>query len=326
MRIRPCLTYLIVTAVLLLPPAPVGAQVPSPALSFAEDTAVTWVMATAVVTGGRRSGKPLSAHQFHLEVDGEDVEIESFDVGAEAPLSLLYFQDLSGSMANGGKLEASRRALGCHLEAMRRGDTMAVTTFAASGVLANAPLSSAPTWRAEGTTALHDAVARIPEVSLPPGATHAAVLVTDGIDNASALDAAAARTLVRRAEVPVYVLALRGSRLQAPRPKKSRTAVHTASTVPRTQSEPDDPAGFLPYARVLRRLAESTGGRYYEIQYADDVDLACAAILHELRNRYILGFPLSTQGEETYRGLRITIPGRNVHLRHRAGYLGSAPR
>ena len=57
------------------------------------------------------------------------------------------------------------------------------------------------TWEAYGTTALHDAIARLPEIA---GAARfprrAALLITDGVDNASSISAAEARELVRRAE------------------------------------------------------------------------------------------------------------------------------
>ena len=288
-------------------------------MRFADDTAVTWVLAPTVVTGLRRPFEPLTRDAFRLEIDGEEVAIESFDVGRENPMSLLFFQDLSGSMANGGKLAASQRALCCHLDTAKEGDEMAVVTFASGSILVDVPLTAelavvaeqAASWRAYGTTALHDAIAWIPDIHLSPGKTPAAILLTDGIDNASVLDAEAARSLVRRAQVPVYVLALRGRRA-APRRSAAREKPSTANE-------------FLPYARVLRRLAESTGGSYFEIHRPDDVDRACAAITEELRNRYTLGFPLSTQGEETYHGLRITLPGHSVQLRHRAGYLGLAP-
>lgn len=319
--------HLFTTALFLfLPLAPAEGQGSPPTLGFAEETAVTWVMASAMITGVSSPLEPLSVEDFDLEVDGKKVKIESFHRGVETPLSLLFLQDLSGSMANGGKLDASYRALRCHLEEMHRDDSMVLATFAAGRVRVDLPRTSAVdrlagsanSWQAYGTTALHDAIAWIPEVSHAPGAASAAILVTDGIDNASTLHAETARDLVRRAEIPVYVLALRGSQLATGRATITQDA-------PQTTGDAYGSRDFTPYAQVLRRLAESTGGRYFEIHRRATVEAACSVVLQELRSRYLLGFPLSNGGEEAYRGLRITIPGRNVHLRHRAGYLGPAP-
>jgi VWFA-related protein len=314
-----------------LQPTQVVAQVRAPLLSFAGDTEVTWVMVPANVIGQRGSLKILTREDFRLHVDGKPVQIDSLEASADATINLLIFQDLSGSMANGGKLAASRRALQYHLTKARQGDEMALVTFASDTIQVAVPATSelsliaehSAGWRAFGTTALHDAIGWIPRIHLAHGSTPAVILITDGIDNASLLDSEAARDLVLQAEIPVYVLALRGSRVDLQGPKGTRQRAQDTAAQNTARREPADK--FLPYAKVLRRLAQSTGGRYFEVYYADDIDGACAVITRELRSRYTLGFQLSTQGEKTYHGLRITMPGRNLHLRHRAGYLGSAP-
>lgn len=309
----------------------VPAQPRAPLLSFDGESAVTWVMAPTVVMGQRNPREVFASKDFRLEVDGKAIEIDSFDASREGSITLLFFQDLSGSMANGGKLEASRRNLRCHLDRARPGDEMALVTFASDNISVEIPTTptlgrvaaQAAHWRAYGTTALHDAITWIPKLRLAPASMPAVLLVTDGLDNASVLDAETARAIARQAEIPVYVLALRGSRIDQRRSGPGRNTEHINTE--HINAKPEPTTEFLPFAKILQRLAESTGGRYFEVHHANDIDTACSTITNELRSRYTLGFQLSAQGEEAYHDLRITVPGKNVTLRHRAGYLGSAP-
>ncbi len=130
---------------------------------------------------------------------------------------MVLLQDLSGSMGVGGRLEASREAVGYFFDRARPGDEFALATFASDSTDVDVPFTedmgalreSVARWEAYGKTALHDAVGRLPEISGDSrNVKRAAILVTDGVDNASALSANEARELVRRAELPVYVLGL----------------------------------------------------------------------------------------------------------------------
>ncbi len=271
---------------------------------------VEWVLVPAVVRRGSSYVRGLEKKDFELTVDGRIVAIGSFAAGADAPVSLIHLQDLSGSMALNGRLETSRDVLSCFLERARPGDEFALASFAGGKIRVEVPLTTDASaldeaiaaWRGYGTTALHDAVAWLPDIAVRDrGVRRAAVLITDGADNASTLSPAAARDLVRRARLPVYVLGLStGSpfKLDAQGRKLHR------------------------YADVLNLLAHLTGGRYYSIQ--GDADAVCAAIDKELRSQYVLGFAAGT-GEVDYHSIRVTAPGRKVEVLHRRGYNGRLP-
>ena len=271
---------------------------------------VEWVLVPAVVRKDSRYVRGLEARDFELTVDGRPVAIDSFEASDDAPISLLHLQDLSGSMALDGRLAASREALSCFLNSSRPGDEFALASFAGGETRVEVPFTAdvsaldeaMAAWRAYGTTALHDAVAWLPDVTARDrGTRRAAVLITDGVDNASALAPAAARDLVRRARLPVYVLGLdTGSpfELDAQSRKLHR------------------------YADVLNLLAHQTGGRYYSIQ--GEADAVCAAIDEELRSQYVLGFATGS-GQIGYRSIRVTVPGRKVEVLHRRGYNGRLP-
>ncbi len=285
---------------------------------YQERIDVEWVLVPAVVRKASSRGgaagryvRGLEEKDFALSVGGRPVAIESFEAGAGAPVSLIHLQDLSGSMALGGRLETSREALSCLLDRARPGDEFAVAGFAGDKVLIEVPFTAdraavgeaMAAWRGYGTTALHDAVAWLPEVAVRDhGVRRAAVLITDGADNASALSPAAARDLVRRARLPVYVFGLAtGSpfELGAGGGKRHR------------------------YADVLNLLAHLTGGRYYSIE--GDAGAVCAAIDEELRSQYVLGFATAGAGPISYRSIRVTVPGRKLEVLHRRGYSGRLP-
>jgi len=279
--------------------------------TFGEVYSVEVVMVPVAVRG-ETPGERLPRDRFSLRVDGKPVKIESFENDSGAPLSLVFMQDLSGSMAEAEKMASSRESLDCFLDTARKSDELALATFAGGETEIEVPLTSQvgavreamEIWEPYGTTGLYDAVAMLPEISLGSGgAKRAAVLVTDGVDNVSAISPEQAQKLVQAADLPVYVLALPG------------------------RDDGNVPAGSYRYGDLLRQLAESTGGRYYELGDPADARRTCAAILGELRHQYVLGFSVTGTGPSTYHPIRVELRngGRRVSLIHRRGYRGTAP-
>lgn len=281
---------------------------------FRDEASVSWVLVPVVVRRAPGSPPParlreLLQEDFRLTVDGVPVGFASFEAGADAPVRLVYVQDLSGSMANAGRLHASREALRCFIDRSRPGDETALVTFASGQTRLAVPFTGSPeplaaalaSWEAYGTTALHDAVALLPELRAEDRSTkHAVVLVTDGGDNASALGPARAREVVRAAELPVYVLDVASYRSAA---------------------GPVDPDS---YAHVLRLLAEATGGRYRAVA-AGELEGACAEIAKELRYQYVLGFQTRGSGDPSYHAIHVEVDAEGVVASHRQGYVGGPP-
>lgn len=281
--------------------------------AFGEEVSVGIVLVPVVVQGRNGYVTGLDPEDFRLEVDGRPVHVVAFERRADAPVSLVFLQDLSGSMASGGKLAASQEAVRYFLDEARLGDEFALATFAGGETHVEVPFTgdlpalreSLTTWDAYGTTALHDAVAWIPEISAAGRAgKRGAVLLTDGVDNASQIPPAEAREIVRHAQVPVYVLGL-GS---------------------------GDPFELTPeggklhrYADLLNLLARYTGGRYFPVSDAAELKEAVVAIDEQLRHQYVLGFSPSGRGESSQHRIRVTIPGRRYRVLARQGYFGTAP-
>lgn len=304
------------SAAALLAGAPLAAQAPPeadppPARGFTEEISVAWVLVPALVRDRRgESVDDLERDDFRLVVEGETVPIASFDRGEDAAISLVVLQDLSGSMGNGGKIEASRRALGELVERTRPGDELALASFAGGRLEVEVPFTAdrgavheaMAAWEPYGTTMLHDAVAWIPDISAEgQHPKRAVLLVTDGVDNASTIDPDAARRVVERAHLPVYVVGLGG-----------------------TGEAATDGDGSNTYALLLQRLAHASGGRYFAVERPEEVPAAVGETLDLLRREYVLGFP-SGAGDSAFRRIRVEAGDGFLIVTHRLGYTGGPP-
>jgi len=281
---------------------------------FREEVSVGFVLVPTVVRGRGGYVNDLTKNDFRLFVDGKQVPIESFERGSDSPVSVVFLQDLSGSMGTAEKLEASREAVLYFLDQQRPGDQYAIASFSGDLVQVDVPFTSDPqplresvaAWEASGTTAINDAVAWLPEIAAEQMSfKRAAILITDGVDNKSTMTAEQARDAVRKAELPVYVLGLDAGSpyvLGADGKKVWRLA------------------------DTLNLLAALTGGRYYPIDGPYAMKEACAAIAEDLRHQYVLGF--STRGSDVtsgYHSLRVEVGSRSQTVSFRRGYRGATP-
>ena len=284
-----------------------------PGAAFDESVSVSWVLVPVVVRSRDGHVEGLDRDDFRLFIDGRRTAIDELDLGEDVPLAAVYLQDLSGSIANSGKLDASRRAVGELLSRLREGDQVALATFAGDRLRIDVPFTgetaalaeAAELWEGYGTTALHDAVSLLPDISEEGrSGRRVAILVTDGQDNASAIDPEEAVSIVRGARLPVYVLGLTAGR-GAP-------------------GEEDD--GAYRYADLLTSLAEKTGGRYFEVPGAEEAAAAVAELVEDLRKRYVLAVTTAGEGPRTYHEIRVeaALPYRHT-LTYRRGYVGTPP-
>lgn len=296
-------------------PAPAPSAAGSGAqTSFHEEVSVGYVLVPTVVRTKGGYVNDLERSDFKLFVDGRQVPIESFERGAGSPVSVVFLQDLSGSMGTADKLEASRQAVLFFVDQQKPGDQFALASFSGDLVQVDVPFTNDPqplreavaAWDASGTTAINDAVAWLPEIAAEQMSfKRAAILITDGVDNRSSMTAEQARDAVRRAELPVYVLGLDAGNPYA---------------------LGEDGKKIWRLADTLNLLAALTGGRYYPIDGPYAMKEACAAIADDLRHQYVLGF--STRGSESaksYHSVRVEVGSRSQTVSFRRGYRGAAP-
>ncbi len=296
-------------------PAPAAPQEP-PASTFADEVSVGLVLVPVVVRSGAGFAKNLDQDDFRLLVEGKPARIESFERRSDAPASVVVLQDLSGSMETAGKMDWSRQITRFFLDKALPGDEFSLAIFAGDEALqVEVPFTSDQSalreavsrWKAYGTTALHDAVASMPRISLEGrNPKRFAILVTDGVDNASRLTPEQARAVVQDAQLPTYVLGL-----SAGNPYELST----------------EGKKIYRYADVLSLLAAVTGGRYYSIANAEDLQKALTAILDDVRHQYVLGFSTG-DGAVRFRRLAVEVKGKDRSRRtvvFRRGYKGTPP-
>jgi len=149
------------------------------------------------------------------------------------------------------------------------------------------------------TTALYDAVLRVPEM-LEKARHHrrAAILLTDGVDNASEITADEATEVAQRLDTPVYVLGVEP---------------------PTAADGTDGPS----YEEVLTVIANASGGHYRRIPQAEQMPGVVDDMLHELSSRYILTFTTSGVGQRKWRSIEVTVDGYTAVTR--SGYMGTLP-
>ncbi|HXU44996.1 MAG TPA: VWA domain-containing protein [Thermoanaerobaculia bacterium] len=282
-----------------------------PTAVFGEQVSVGYVLVPVVVRDGARYVQNLDKNDFRLLVDGRPVAVDSFERRSDAPASLVLLQDLSGSMGTAERILWSRSAASFFIDQAESGDEFAIASFSEGEQRVDVPFTvdlgalreSVATWRPWGKTALHDAVAHVPEISASGhNPKRFALLVTDGVDNASSIPPNQAREIVRRAQVPVYVLGLdAGSPYDL------------------------DPVGrkVYRYADVLNLLAVTSGGRYFAVSSAGELHQALAAIREDVRHQYVLGFATG-EGRDRFRRLEVQVAGKRAVV-FRRGYTGPPP-
>ncbi len=155
-----------------------------------------------------------------------------------------------------------------------------------------AAISNAP---ATGMTALHDAVAAgIRQLDLGRHDKKALLVISDGGDNASALDLPGLLEMAERSSAIIYTIGL---------------------------SDPEDRDRDL---STLRRLSRASGGESHFPDELGEVVDVCETIAHEIRSQYTFAFvPSNAALDGAYRSIRVTAraAGRGkLRVRTRAGY------
>jgi VWFA-related protein len=72
--------------------------------------------------------------------------------------------------------------------------------------------------------------------------------------------------------------------------------------------------------KILQRIAQETGGRYFEVKKKDSVDDVYAAIAEELRTQYMLGYTPPKDQSSGYHSIHLTTKNKDQSVQTRAGY------
>jgi VWFA-related protein len=268
---------------------------------------------TVAATVRDRRGRPvttLKAEDFSVLDSGVPRKILDFQRDA-APLSLAILADFSGSMDVAYKREAAREVTGNILTFLTSG-TDRVALYAFDQKLKEIlPLRPAPTdildrmdklepW---GQTRLFDAIAETGELLAQTGSPRRAVVVlTDGIDNASALTPPQVSGIASGIDVPVYVVVI-----VSPLDRVSRTTTLI------------DPAILNHKTGALGDLARWTGGEILVPVSRDESVNIARQVVSELRQQYLIAFEPSSQ--PGWHPLELRTKRSDLVVRARSGYV-----
>jgi Ca-activated chloride channel homolog len=286
-------------------------QEPAGQAPLAFHSSVDLVTIQASVRDSRgRPMRGLTPGDFEIRDNGQLRPVLSLHSDLRSPVSLAILVDMSGSMRVGTKIAMARQAFDSVLTQLRDGeDEVALLTFDSSlherqgftRDLANLRGGLAQ-FEPFGTTSLYDATAATARRLAARPATHKAIIVlTDGIDTSSTLNAAAVSGLASSIDVPVYVVATVPSIDQ-------RAMMEGAEHGPRSDSAD------------LRDLAAWTGGQFVFASTFTETIVAASSLVDGLRQQYVLAIEAAESRE--WRRLDIRVKHPTATVKARSGYFG----
>ena len=264
---------------LLLSGGTAAAQTAEPVATF--KSGVDLVSVSAVVRDKKgKVVRSLQPKDFAVAEDGRDRKIVSIQSDANAPASIAFLVDGSGSMALGSARQSSRHICDWVLSTLNKQkddaallsfDTRLVTLreFTGSFEHVRTGLDEIGAW---GATSIYDAIAGASALVADRARNRRAVIVlTDGADNWSTYTPQEVAWIASTIDVPVYVFAV-GDGVNAEAAAANPEAVHSP----------------------LAELARATGGDFF---IANSPALAVTGItrlVDELRHQYLIAFEPST--------------------------------
>lgn len=264
-----------------------------------------------------RGGQPvagLTAADFELRDNGVRQSPE-LAAAASLPLLAVLVFDTSSSMA-GERLQALRASGEAFLAGLRPADEAALVTFSHELSWLAGPTSDKDAvrrtlaqLRAQGATAVYDALYAGIALS-DKGARPLVVLFTDGEDNVSFLGERQVRAVAERSNALVHVVAWRAES----RPVWPPIGIRVGPTpIEAPTPEPED-------IRLLRQIAEATGGRLWGADSPARLREAFAAIADAMGQRYVLSYSPSGVKREGWHQLEVKLRGQKGDVHARRGY------
>jgi Ca-activated chloride channel family protein len=272
--------------------------------TFRAGTRIVPVYTTVLDSQGRLVPN-LEQEAFTILDNGKPQEITFFQNDV-TPFTVVVMMDYSASMtANLELLEAAAEQFLLRLLPEDKGQVGAFSDkIQLSGTFTNDRddlIGAINDLQFGNPTRLWDAVdASMEELKTVEG-RKIVLVFTDGDDTASRRDMGDVLDRARQEEVMVYAIGLQSEFFNGQRVVRSR---------------PD---------RSLRRLAEETGGGYFELQKTAELAPTFTRVAQELHSQYTLGFsPTMLDGREHKLEVRLNQPG--LTARARRSYIASPDR
>ena len=264
----------------------------------------------AIVRDGK--GRPitnLTAKDFELIDNGASVPIQAAEQDS-GPVGLALLFDISGSMDIDERFSRARETSYFLLSGLRNGEDEAAIFAFDSGLHVVQPftteldrlrgsLSSFSPW---GMTSIHDAIASASR-SMDARATkrRALVVLTDGFDTASKLDAAEVSRIASAIDLPVYLVAV----------------------VPSIDDPRQGEGGNRALAGDLADLARWTGGELFVATSTPEASTIARQVVSELRQQYLIAFPPGQKAG--WHSIDVRVRRKGYTVQTRGGYVAGNP-
>ncbi|HXW08037.1 MAG TPA: VWA domain-containing protein [Vicinamibacterales bacterium] len=265
-------------------------------------------VAVVVKDANGRLVTDLDAADFEILDQGAARPIVQFERGTDNDARLALLVDSSGSMVFADRRQRSRLATELLLAGFTDRDAASVFSFD-SGIRRLTPFTRDPhvlrtavmSVEPFGATSLYDAiVATVRTIVDDAPRARGVLLVTDGIDTASAVTPQEAASAAAAVDMPLYVLSVGGSTAE----DRVMTAARAAAPMV-----------------TLHELATRTGGLAAEAATIAQLSAATRNILTELRHQYVLAIHAAeTRG---WHELTVRVRRGRVQARSRNGYFVS---
>jgi VWFA-related protein len=184
-----------------------------------------------------------------------------------------------------------------------------------------------------GGTALYDAIfLACDEITKKLTGRKAVVLLTDGEDRGSKETLNEAIESAQRAETVIYAIYIGGHEDHdyGNNPGMGRRGGMGGGYPGRYPGYPGGgyPGGGYPRQqenrpdgkKILQRIAQETGGRYFEAKKKDSVDDIYAQIAEELRTQFMLGYTPPKEQASGYHSIHLVTKKKDLIVQTRAGY------
>jgi len=238
----------------------------------------------------------LRRDDFRILEDGKPQRISIFESDAGA-LSCAILLDTTGSMR--GALPRVKNSVTKLIDELAPQDSVAIFTFDDHLTVRqdfttdrDAAKRAVLRTRAQGNTALFDAISDAAEELAKRPGKKALIVFTDGDDNSSLLTASGAIAQAKKVGIPLYAIA-------------EGEATHSSGL-----------------SKVLNELSENTGGISYRVRKPDDIEEIFQSVANNLRHLYLMTYKPSAEGTDgKWRKIEILVSGvENYHLRAKQGY------
>jgi VWFA-related protein len=238
----------------------------------------------------------LSRENFQVLEDGKPQQIAAFDSTSQS-LSCAILLDTTGSMNEA--LPRVKNSIVKLIDGLGPQDSVAIYTFDQRLVIRqefttdkNAAKRAALRTRAEGATALFDALSGAAQELSQRSGKKVLILFTDGDDNSSALNASAAVARAKKAGVPLYTIA-------------EGEAMHSKNL-----------------RKLLDDLSQRTGGAAYEVKKPGEIEQVFHEISEDLRHLYMISYrPPQGTNDGKWRKIELLVKGpKDYRVRAKEGY------